>query len=83
MLFEDQFKKWNHLPGVEPHWFWGNRHIFTESFKETFLTHYQALKGHRFGLFWYGTEPAIFLNDIQLIKRVQIIDHDHFTDLGQ
>ena len=37
----------------------------------------------RFGVFWYGTEPAIFLMDVNLIKKVQITDHDHFTDLGQ
>ena len=34
-------------------------------------------------MFWYGTEPAIFLMDVNLIKKVQITDHDHFTDLGQ
>ena len=37
----------------------------------------------RFGLFWYGTEPTIFLVDLDLIKKVQITDHDHFTDFGQ
>ena len=36
----------------------------------------------RFGVFWYGTEPAIFLLDLDLIKKVQITDHDHFTDFG-
>ena len=98
---QDQFKKWSHLPGVQPHWFWGNRRILSECFKDTFHNHYKALSGHRldsgsggnlflflfhfdrFGVFWYGTEPAIFLLDLDLIKKVQITDHDHFTDFGQ
>ena len=47
LRFQDQFKKWSHLPAIEPHWFWGNRRILSESFKETFHNHYKALKGHR------------------------------------
>ena len=36
----------------------------------------------RFGLFWEKNEPTIFLRDIELIKRVQVTDFDHFMDFG-
>ena len=36
----------------------------------------------RFGIFWHGTEPCIFLRDLDLIKKVQVTDSDHFTDFG-
>ena len=96
---KDKFKKWSHLPGVKPHWFWGNRPIFSTTFKDIFLSHYEAMKGHRshilsytamftilfvlrFGVFWHGNEPCIFLRDLDLIKKVQITDYDHFIDFG-
>ena len=36
----------------------------------------------RFGLFWEKNEPTIFLRDIELIKRVQVTDFEHFMDFG-
>ena len=36
----------------------------------------------RFGIFWAKNEATIFLRDLDLIKKVQITDSDHFTDLG-
>jgi len=50
--------------------------------RDTYLNHYNALEGHRFGLFWNGNYPAIFLRDLDLIKKVQVGDFDHFTDLA-
>ena len=81
--YMDGFKRWSHLPGVKPHWFWGNRPIFSKNIKDTYLDHYNALEGHRFGVFWSLNEPCIFLRDIELIKRVQVADFEHFTDFGE
>ena len=36
----------------------------------------------RFGLFWAYNEPTIFLKDLDLIKRVQVTDFDHFMTFG-
>ena len=36
----------------------------------------------RFGLYWDGNRPAIFVKDLNLIKQIQVGDFDHFTDLG-
>jgi len=80
--YMDGFKKWNHLPGVKPHWFWGNRHIISKTMKDIYLDHYHALDGHRFGTFWMGNEPTIFLKDLDLIKKVEVTDHEHFFDYG-
>ena len=80
---KDGFKKWNHLPQVKPHWFWGNRPIFSKSLKDIVLDHYSALGDHRFGLYWILNLPSIFIKDRELIKRVQVVDFDHFTDLGK
>jgi len=80
--YMDRFKKWSQLPSVKPHWFWGNRPIFKSTFKDIFLSHYNAMEGHRFGIFWHGSEPCIFLRDLHLIKKVQITDYDHFIDFG-
>jgi len=79
----DTFKKWSHLPGVKPHWLFGNRNIFKNSSKDIYLNHYNATKAHRFSLFWSMNEPCIFLNDLELIKKVQVTDaYEHFMDLG-
>ena len=37
----------------------------------------------RFGLFWNMTEPCIFLKDLELIKKVQVTNYEHFMDLGK
>jgi len=80
--YMETFKKWSHLPGVKPHWFWGNRPVFSKNIKDIYVEHYKALEGHRFGLFWSMNEACIFLMDRELIKRVQVTDFDHFTDFG-
>ena len=81
--YMETFKKWSHLPGVKPHWFWGNRPLFSKNIKDTYVDHYRALEGHRFGVFWSMNEATIFLRDLELIKRVQVTDFDHFTDFGK
>lgn len=78
----DGFKKWNHLPHVKPHWFWGNRPVFSKCLRDIILDHYNALGENKFGLYWYLNEATIFLKDKDLIKRVQVVDFDHFTDLA-
>ena len=80
--FKDGFKKWNQLPQVKPHWFWGNRPSFSKNLKDIILDHYNALGENKFGLYWYLNQATIFLKDKDLIKRIQIVDFDHFTDLG-
>jgi len=80
--YMDKFKKWSQLASVKPHWFWGNRPIFSSTFKDIYLSHYKRLEGHRFGIFWHGNDPCIFLRDLDLIKKVQITDSDHFIDYG-
>merc|ERR1712227_188931 len=80
--YMDGFKKWNHLPHVKPHWFWGNRPVFSKCLKDIILDHYNALGENKFGLYWYLNEATIFIKDKDLIKRVQVVDFDHFTDLG-
>ena len=37
----------------------------------------------RFGLFWNMTETCIFLKDLELIKKVQVTNYEHFMDLGK
>jgi len=78
----DEFKKWGHLKQVEPHWFWGNRLFFSRSSWDDYVDHYFALDGHKYGLFWFGNEAAIFLRDLDLIKKVQVTDFEHFYDFG-
>merc|ERR1712061_644109 len=81
--YMDGFKRWSHLPGVAPHWFWGNKPMFSKNQKDLILDHYKALEGHRFGVYWSGNEPTIFLRDLELIKRVQVTDaHEYFSDFG-
>ena len=36
----------------------------------------------RFGMYWEGNRPAVFVKDVDLIKKIQVGDFDHFTDLG-
>merc|ERR1712013_480004 len=76
------FKQYSTLPQVSPHWFLGNKSFGGESFMDNMLNHWHALAGHRFGLYWDGRRPALFLKDLDLIKKVQVGDFDHFTDLG-
>ena len=38
--------------------------------------------GIRFGIFWDGNSPGIFLRDLDLIKKVQVANFDHFTEFG-
>ena len=70
------------MPHVKPHWFWGNRPVFSKCLRDIILDHYNALGENKFGLYWYLNEATIFLKDKDLIKRVQVVDFDHFTDLG-
>jgi len=76
------FKQYSNIPQVVPHWFLGNSTFGGESFSDNHLNHYNALAGHRFGLYWDGNVPNIFIMDLDLIKQVQVGDFDHFTDLG-
>ncbi len=36
----------------------------------------------RVGIFYEGTEPVLYVRDLELIKRVMIKDFDHFVDFG-
>jgi len=76
------FNQYSEIPQVAPHWFLGNESFGGISFSDTYLNHYKALGDHRFGIFWEGNKPAIFLKDLDLIKKVQITDADSFLDLG-
>jgi len=78
----DAYKQWTYLPNVQPHWLWGNRPILSKNIKDIYVDHYNALGDARFGLFWNMTEPCIFLKDLELIKKVQITDHEYFMDMG-
>merc|ERR1719228_2650256 len=40
------------------------------------------MKQHKFCIFWEGSSPCIMLNDLELIKKVMVVDFDHFDDLG-
>merc|ERR550519_2858191 len=76
------FNQYSNLPQISPHWFLGNKSFGGESFMDNMLNHWHALAGHRFGLYWDGRRPALFLKDLDLIKKVQVGDFDHFTDMG-
>ena len=67
---------------MKPHWFWGNRPMFSKNIKDIELEHYNALEGHRFGILWNLNVACIFIRDIDLIKKIQVSDFEHFTDLG-
>ena len=44
----EKFQKWSHLPQPEkPHWYWGNKPLFSKGPSDTMLDFYNALKGHR------------------------------------
>merc|ERR1712223_802647 len=75
--YMDGFKKWSHLPQVKPHWFWGNRPMFSKNIKDIELDHYNALEGHRFGILWNLNAACIFIRDIDLIKKIQVSDFEH------
>merc|ERR1712126_572375 len=70
--YMDEFKKWSHLKEIKPHWFWGNRYFFSRSVWDDYVDHYFALEGQKYGLFWFGNEAAIFLRDLDLIKRFKL-----------
>ena len=36
----------------------------------------------RFGIYWEGNRPVVFVKDVDLIKKIQVGDFDYFTDLG-
>ena len=74
--------------------------MFSKNQKDMIVDHYNALEGHRsgafwkwgfycwkkfrFGVYWSGNEPTIFLRDLELIKRVQVTDaHEYFSDFGK
>eukprot|EP00091_Calanus_sinicus_P016809 TRINITY_DN3638_c0_g2_i1.p1 TRINITY_DN3638_c0_g2~~TRINITY_DN3638_c0_g2_i1.p1 ORF type:complete len:355 (+),score=63.72 TRINITY_DN3638_c0_g2_i1:169-1233(+) len=76
------FKQYSNIPQVAPHWFLGNKCFGGEPLNTNYMNHWNALEGHRFGIYWDGNRPAIFLRDLDLIKKVQVVDFDHFTDLG-
>merc|ERR1712110_311313 len=80
----EKFQKWSHLPQPEkPHWYWGNKPLFSKGPSDTMLDFYNALKGHRYGVFWAGTYPSIFVRDLDLIKKIMVTDcMEHFTDFG-
>ena len=56
--------------------------MFSKNIKDIELEHYNALKGHRFGILWNLNAACIFIRDIDLIKKIQVSDFEHFTDLG-
>lgn len=80
----EKFQKWSHLPQPEkPHWYWGNKPLFSKGPADTYLDFYNALKGHRYGVFWSGTYPSILVRDLDLIKKIMVTDGlEHFTDFG-
>jgi len=61
---------------------WGNKPIFSKNQRDIHVDFYNALGDNRFGLFWAYNEPTIFLKDLDLIKRVQVTDFDHFMTFG-
>ena len=40
------------------------------------------LLAFRFCVFWEGSNPCLFITDLELVKKVQVTDFDHFGDLG-
>ena len=56
--------------------------MFSKNIKDIELEHYNALEGHRFGILWNLNAACIFIRDIDLIKKIQVSDFEHFTDLG-
>ena len=73
------------IPEVKGHWFFGNLDPSLH-LSATHMKHYKALKGLRFGLWheggrWaFGSETRLVVLDPDLITKIQISDHDCFTD---
>jgi len=80
----EKFNKWSNLPQPEkPHWYWGNKPLFSKGPADTYLDFYKVLEGHRYGVFWSGTYPSIFVRDLDLLKKIMVTDAlEHFTDFG-
>ena len=36
----------------------------------------------RFCIFWEGSNPCVLITDLELVKKVQVTNFDHFADLG-
>ena len=58
---------------IKPHWFWGNSDT---------TSHYWAMKGLRFCIFYHGWEKRLFILDPDLANRITITDFNHFVDSG-
>lgn len=76
------FNKYQEYPQVTPHWLLGNESFGGITMLDNVNNFYKAVEGHRFAIFWQGNSPALFLRDVDLVKKVQVVELDHFTDLG-
>jgi len=76
------FSQYKEYPQLEHHWLLGNETFGGETMLDNNLKFYNAIGGHRFGIYWEGNRPAVYLKDLDLIKKVQITDFDHFNELG-
>jgi len=76
------FKQYSNLPQQKPHWFMGNKSFGAINGVECVKEFYNDMKKHRFCIFWEGSNPCLFITDLDLVKKVQVTDFDHFGDLG-
>ncbi len=87
-MFTRTFGKWEAkgIPCVEkPVPLFGNQWpLMTGELSPTQLAlkRYDAHKGLKYGVIYMGTEPLLYLRDLDLIKQVMTVDHDHFVDAG-
>jgi len=78
------FRQFSELPQKKPHWFFGNKSFMTDgtNMVEHIKKFYEEMKHHKFCIYWDGSNPCLFVTDLELIKKIQITDFDHFQDLG-
>jgi len=74
------FRQFSSLPQQTPHWLFGNTTFGSNV--ESLIKFYNDMKHHRFSLYWVGSTPSIMMTDLDLVKKVQIVDFEHFTDFG-
>lgn len=80
------FGKWEKkygFKGIKPVPFFGTEKDFlmaTKPLNDTVLDKYHAFEGHKFGVMYQGSRPAIFVRDLELLKNICFTDFDHFTD---
>ena len=89
------FHQFSRLPQQKPHWFMGNKNFGAMNEIDAVKKFYTEMKEHRFVknrtgnlflfrfcIFWEGSNPCLFVNDLELVKKIQVTDFDHFADLG-